>query len=79
MSDFYYDNGFCVFTREYLISRGYCCACGCRHCPYIEKDGDICHNDSGHSHQKCASDLKDEHEEQNDPEPISPDIFNNPD
>jgi len=21
-------------TREYLLSRGYCCENGCRHCPY---------------------------------------------
>ncbi|RYF96058.1 MAG: hypothetical protein EOO00_03665 [Chitinophagaceae bacterium] len=28
------DDGFTVFTAEYLLSRGYCCGNGCRHCPY---------------------------------------------
>ncbi len=33
--DFYYDeHGRMVFTREYLLRRGYCCGCGCKHCPY---------------------------------------------
>ncbi len=32
--DFYYENGFMVFTAEYLRKRGYCCRSGCRHCPY---------------------------------------------
>lgn len=26
-----------VFTSAYLLSRGYCCGAGCRHCPYDEK------------------------------------------
>ncbi len=34
--DFYFDNGLMVLTRRYLASRGYCCANGCRHCPYDE-------------------------------------------
>ena len=25
-----------VFTRDYLVERGYCCNQGCRHCPYGE-------------------------------------------
>lgn len=25
-----------VFTRAYLVERGYCCNQGCRHCPYGE-------------------------------------------
>ena len=29
--------GFRVMTEEYLIKRGYCCANGCRHCPYWPK------------------------------------------
>lgn len=29
-------SGFSVFTSEFLASRGYCCASGCRHCPYLE-------------------------------------------
>jgi hypothetical protein len=32
--DFYIENGLYVFTREYLLKRGYCCQSGCRHCPY---------------------------------------------
>ena len=24
-----------VMTRSFLISRGYCCGSGCRHCPYL--------------------------------------------
>ena len=32
--DFYFENGKCVFTRAYLLKRGYCCGSGCRHCPY---------------------------------------------
>ncbi len=29
--------GFRVMTEEYLTKRGYCCANGCRHCPYWPK------------------------------------------
>ena len=29
-----------VFTREYLLKRGYCCKSGCRNCPYGFKDGE---------------------------------------
>jgi Family of unknown function (DUF5522) len=32
--DFYYENGFMVFTEAYHLKRGYCCQSGCRHCPY---------------------------------------------
>ena len=32
--DFYRENGLVVFTAQYLRDRGYCCASGCRHCPY---------------------------------------------
>ncbi len=28
------ENGFVVFTANYLRTRGYCCESGCRHCPY---------------------------------------------
>lgn len=28
------DSGLYVFTREYLLLRGYCCGNGCLHCPY---------------------------------------------
>ena len=32
----YYVNeaGLVVFTERYLLSRGYCCGNGCRHCPF---------------------------------------------
>ena len=26
--------GLTVFTARFLADRGYCCASGCRHCPY---------------------------------------------
>jgi hypothetical protein len=33
--DYYFDEqGLMVFTRHYLLERGYCCGNGCRHCPY---------------------------------------------
>ncbi|MFZ9847645.1 MAG: DUF5522 domain-containing protein [Flavobacteriales bacterium] len=32
--DFYWENGFRVFTAKYLLKRGYCCKSACRHCPY---------------------------------------------
>jgi hypothetical protein len=35
--DFYFEKGYRVMTADYLIRRGYCCANGCRHCPYWPK------------------------------------------
>lgn len=32
--DYYYENGFVVFTKSYHLKRGYCCGSNCRHCPY---------------------------------------------
>ncbi|MGD9893157.1 MAG: DUF5522 domain-containing protein [Dehalococcoidia bacterium] len=32
--DYYIENGLYVFTAAFLRRRGYCCASGCRHCPY---------------------------------------------
>ncbi|MFN0108778.1 MAG: DUF5522 domain-containing protein [Blastocatellia bacterium] len=32
--DFYWEDGFLVFTRKYHLQRGSCCGSGCRHCPY---------------------------------------------
>ena len=32
--DYYVERGLYVFTAAYLRRRGYCCASGCRHCPY---------------------------------------------
>jgi len=37
LPDFYVEDGLVVFTREFLLKRGYCCKCGCRHCPYRVK------------------------------------------
>ncbi len=36
--DFYLSpGGYRIMTEEYLTRRGYCCAGGCRHCPYWPK------------------------------------------
>lgn len=32
--DFYWEDGFMVFTSTYLLARGFCCQSGCRNCPY---------------------------------------------
>jgi hypothetical protein len=32
--DYYCEGPAIVFTAHYLMSRGYCCESGCRHCPY---------------------------------------------
>jgi hypothetical protein len=34
MADYYIENGYMVFTAEYLKKRNKCCGSGCRHCPY---------------------------------------------
>jgi len=31
---YYKEDDYRVFTEFYLMSRGYCCRSGCRHCPY---------------------------------------------
>ena len=31
---YYPENDYRVFTEFYLLSRGFCCRSGCRHCPY---------------------------------------------
>jgi hypothetical protein len=36
--DYYWENGFMVFTKAYHLKRGYCCKSKCRHCPYEFKD-----------------------------------------
>ncbi|MGM0479252.1 MAG: DUF5522 domain-containing protein [Bacteroidota bacterium] len=28
------EEGYIVFTEQYLLKRGYCCKSGCKHCPY---------------------------------------------
>jgi len=30
-------DGYRIMTEEYLTRRGYCCANGCKHCPYWPK------------------------------------------
>ena len=43
--DYYIENGFYVFTEQFLLKRGYCCGNGCRHCPY---ESDIEENKKAH-------------------------------
>lgn len=31
-------SGLSVLTAAFLANRGYCCASGCRHCPYVGAD-----------------------------------------
>jgi uncharacterized protein DUF5522 len=36
--DYYFNSdGLVVFTKEYLLERGYCCGNGCANCPYDYK------------------------------------------
>ena len=37
---YYLENGLAVFTAAYLLKRGTCCRCGCRHCPYGLREND---------------------------------------
>lgn len=32
------ESGLYVFTKQYLLQRGYCCGNGCLHCPYDYKN-----------------------------------------
>jgi hypothetical protein len=34
--DYWLEDGLVVFSREYLLRRGYCCNKRCKHCPYVE-------------------------------------------
>ncbi len=36
--DYYFENGLMVLTAHFLKKRGYCCANGCRHCPYQSEE-----------------------------------------
>jgi len=49
--DYYVENGKYVFTSQYLLKRGYCCNCGCRHCPYKEDESKK-PNDKGFTKEK---------------------------
>lgn len=33
--DYYLENGFIIFTEQYLKDKGFCCGNKCRHCPYV--------------------------------------------
>ena len=35
--DFYVENGKFVWTKKFLLSRGYCCQNDCRHCPFKDQ------------------------------------------
>ena len=37
--DYTVEDGLFVFTRKYLLRRGYCCKSGCRNCPYGYRQG----------------------------------------
>lgn len=38
--DYYFnEEGLMVLTEKYLLERGYCCGNGCKHCPYLKKNG----------------------------------------
>ena len=32
--DYYYLNGFMVFTEQFHLKRGTCCKNNCKHCPF---------------------------------------------
>jgi len=39
LDEYYYSKeGNIIFTKKYLLKRGYCCNNGCRHCPYKDKN-----------------------------------------
>jgi hypothetical protein len=37
--DYYIDerSGFFILTAHFLLNRGSCCSCKCKHCPYYPK------------------------------------------
>ena len=35
--DYYSEDGYIVFTKDYHLRRGSCCGSGCRHCPYLPR------------------------------------------
>jgi hypothetical protein len=39
--DYYFENGFLIFTEAYHLKRGYCCDSGCRHCPWRGKSAKL--------------------------------------
>lgn len=56
--DFYYDeSGKTVFTKRFLLKRGYCCNYRCKHCPYKMKKLLIFDLDGTLAESKCALSL----------------------
>jgi hypothetical protein len=39
--DYYVEGSFIVFTEAYHRRRGYCCASGCRHCPFDSLEREV--------------------------------------
>jgi hypothetical protein len=39
--DYYTEDGLIVFTEQFHRKRGYCCRCGCRHCPWATGNPDL--------------------------------------
>jgi len=39
-TDYYFEGGYLVFTKEYHLKRGHCCKNDCRHCPWKKPAGD---------------------------------------
>ena len=44
--DYTIENDKMVFTRDFLLKRGYCCNSRCRNCPYSEENNNL--KDSKH-------------------------------
>lgn len=51
--DYYVEGGLYIFTREYLLKRGYCCDNNCRHCPYRKRDRDQRARQTDVTESKC--------------------------
>lgn len=60
MVDYYFDNGYMVFTAEYLKRRGRCCHNGCRHCPYTtdEMSNPRQNNSTNQPHSTGGTDVR---------------------
>ena len=42
--DYTLEDGKWIFTRQFLLNRGYCCKNGCRNCPYKTKNNTKSYN-----------------------------------
>lgn len=47
--DYYWENTKMIFTREFLLSRGFCCNSKCKHCPYKENEAEQESNQKGNA------------------------------